>query len=161
MARKDGFSVGDPAAVARRFSEQVPHSRDLGMRIDAMDNNQVHMRLDPKPWLLDADDAASLCSSVLYSLADSAAGISVYVATRTLTPIATLDLRMDYWRPAAGDCAVLAIARCLHFTEEIAFVQCEIRSEGYIQPVATGTATFMRNTRGQRFQAPDEKDQCA
>ncbi len=161
MVGEGGLPGGDPVAVVRQFGEQVPHSRDLGMQVLAVEDDQVRMRLVPQPWLLDDDDAADLCSSVLYSLADSAAGLAVYAATRTLTPIATLDLRMDYLRPAAGDRAVVALARCLRFTEDVALVHCEIRSEGQTQPVATGTVTFMRNTQGRRFQATDEGDQRA
>lgn len=161
MTREGGLPGGDPVVIARQFGDQVPHSRDLGMQVLAVEDGHVRMRLVPQPWLLDDDDTAELCSSVLYSLADSAAGLAVYAATRTLTPIATLDLRMDYLRPAAGDCAVVALARCLRYTEDVAFVHCEIRSEGQTQPVATGTVSFMRNTPGQRFQAADEGDQRA
>lgn len=101
----------------------------------------------------DDDDREEICTSILYSLADSACGLAVFAEAQELTPIATLDLRMDYLRPADGERALLAVATCLHLTEEIAFIQCDILSHGDSQPVATGSATFVRNTSGQRFQA--------
>ena len=96
MAGASGLPDNDPVAVARRFGEQVPHSRDVGMRVVAVEADQVRMRLAPQPWLLADDDAEEICTSVLYSLADSAAGLAVFAAAGELTPIATLDLRMDY-----------------------------------------------------------------
>lgn len=158
MAGTGGLPDDDPVAMARQFGEQVPHSRDLGVQVVAVEDDQVRMRLAPRPWLLADDDAGEICSSVLYSLADSAAGLAVLAAARNLTPVATLDLRMDYLRPAAGDRALLAVAHCHHLTDDVAFIHCEILSEGQEQPVATGTATFIRNTRGNRFQTVDESD---
>ncbi|MDT0618388.1 PaaI family thioesterase [Salinisphaera sp. P385] len=161
MAGASGSPDNAPVAVARQFGEQVPHSRDLGMRVVAVEADQVRMRLAPQLWLLADDDAEEICTSVLYSLADSAAGLAVFAASGELTPIATLDLRMDYLRPAASDRALLAQARCLHLTDDVAFVHCDVLSEGQEQPVATGKATFMRNTRGKRFQAAGEGDNGA
>lgn len=151
----------DPVAVVRQFSEQVPHSRDLGMEVVAVEADRVRMRLAPPQWLRADDGADEICSGVLYSLADSAAGLAVFAAAQALSPIATLDLRMDYLRPATIDRALLAIAGCLHITDEVAFVRCEIFSEGKAQPVATGSATFMRNTPGQRFKTFNEQEDGA
>jgi uncharacterized protein (TIGR00369 family) len=156
-AGADGLPDHGPVAVARQFGEQVPHSRDLGMQVVAMAADQVRMRLAPQPQLLADDDAGDICSSVLYSLADSASGLAVFAATRELKPIATLDLRMDYLRPAAGERALVATARCHHLTEDVAFVHCEVFSEGMDEPVAKGNATFMRGTQGKRFQATSER----
>lgn len=157
MFGTDKFPDDDLSAIVRQFGEQVPHSSDLGMEVVALEAGQVRMRLAPQPWLLADDDAEEICSSVLYSLADSAAGLAVFAAARELAPIATLDLRMDYLRPAAIDRALVATACCRHLTDEVAFIHCEIFSEGEAQPAATGSATFMRNTAGKRFKTVNEK----
>lgn len=159
MPGAGGFAGKDPLALARQFGEHVPHSRDLGVQVVAVKADQVRMRLSPQAWLLADDESQEICTSVLYSLADSAAGLAVFAAARELSPIATLDLRMDYLRPAAGDRALSALARCLHLTDDVAFVHCELLSEGQEQPVALGRVTFMRNTRGKPLQAPAEAAQ--
>ena len=150
-------ALGDPVALARFFCERVPHSRDLGMAILPTEGPQARMRLVPQAHLLD-DTRVSICSSVLYSLADSAAGLAVFAATRTLTPIATLDLRMNYLRPALGDHALVVEARCEAVTDDVAFVRCLVHAEGRAEPVATGDATFMRGTRGRRFDAEPPRE---
>ena len=155
------MSNNDHVTVARRFNEQVPHSKDLGMEVVAVETDQVRMRLAPQPWFLTDDCTEEICSSVLYSLADSAAGLAVFAAARELAPIATLDLRMDYLRPAAIGRALLTTAHCRHLSDEVAFIHCEIFSEGEEQPVATGSASFMRNTPGKRFKTFNEQEDNA
>ncbi len=157
MTEASGLPGDDPVVLARHFGEQVPHTRDLGVRVISVEADQVRMCLAPQPWLLADDDTGEICTSVLYSLADSAAGLAVLAAAGDLAPIATLDLRMDYLRPAAGDRALSALARCLQLTDDVAFVHCEVLTEGHEQPVATGKATFMRNTRGQRLRVAIEE----
>ncbi|MDE0853414.1 MAG: PaaI family thioesterase [Nevskia sp.] len=143
-------AMSDPVALARLFCERVPHSRDLGIEILSLDGPQTRMRLAPLWYLMDAD-ASAICSSVLFSLADAAAGLAVFGATRTLTPIATLDLRMNYLRPAPADRGLVADAHCLAVTGDVAFVHCQGHVEGSTELLATGDATFMCGTRGRRF----------
>ncbi|MEN8821358.1 MAG: PaaI family thioesterase [Abyssibacter sp.] len=161
MAGTDGVAGHDPVAVARQFGEQVPHSRDLGMQVLTMEADQVRMRLVPGPDL-HADDAADeLCSSVLFSLVDSACGLAVFAAIQELTPIATLDLRMDYLRPAGRERALMASARCHHWSDDVAFVRCQVFSEGLDGPVAIGNATFMRATQGRHFESKASQGNAA
>ena len=150
MAGTGNLADHDPVAVARQFGEQVPHSSDLGMEVLAMEADQVRMRLVPGPELHADDAAEELCTSVLYSLVDSACGLAVFAALRELKPIATLDLRMDYLRPAGSERALVATARCHHLTDDVAFVRCEVSSEEEDGPVAIGNATFMRGTQSKR-----------
>ena len=87
--------------------------------------------------------------------------MAVFAGALELMPIATLDLRMDYLRPAIGDRALLAVATCRHLTDEVAFIHCDILSESDSALLATANATFMRNTQGQRFQAGGRKKEGA
>ena len=143
----------DAVTTAWQFTEQVPHGRDLGMQVVSVDQGQVCMRLTPQSWMFAHKDTKEICTSVLYSLADSAGGLAVFAGALELMPIATLDLRMDYLRPAIGDRALLAVATCRHLTDEVAFIHCDILSESDSALLATANATFMRNTRGRQFQA--------
>ncbi len=153
MIESNRVHHSDAVTAAWQFTEQVPHSKDLGMHIVSVKGSQVCMRLTPQPWMLTNEGSKEICTSVLYSLADSASGLSVFAEARELTPIATLDLRMDYLRPATGDHVLLAVATCRHLTDEVAFIHCDILCEGDSQLLATANATFMRNTRGRQFQA--------
>ncbi len=109
------------------------------------------MRLTPQSWMFAQEDTKEICTSLLYSLADSAGGLAVIAGAMELMPIATLDLRMDYLRPANGDRALLAVATCRHLTDQVAFIDCDIFCEADSELLATAKATFMRNTHGQQF----------
>ena len=143
----------DAVTTAWQFTEQVPHGRDLGMQVVSVDQGQVCMRLTPQSWMFAHKDTKEICTSVLYSLADSAGGLAVFAGALELMPIATLDLRMDYLRPAIGDRALSAVATCRHLSDDVAFIHCDILSEGNRELLATANATFMRNTQGQQFHA--------
>ena len=153
MTHSNRNQRSDAVTMAWRFTEQVPHGKDLDMQVISLNGTQVCMRLAPQPWMFTDDNTKELCTSVLYSLADSASGLAVFAEAKDLSPIATLDLRMDYLRPARGDRALLAVATCRHLTDEVAFIHCDILSEGNRELLATANATFMRNTQGQQFHA--------
>ncbi|ABM24859.1 hypothetical protein AGRI_02970 [Alishewanella agri BL06] len=137
--------------AACQFTEQVPHARALGIQVVSVDRDQVRMRLTPQSWMFAQEDTKEICTSLLYSLADSAGGLAVIAGAMELMPIATLDLRMDYLRPANGDRALLAVATCRHLTDQVAFIDCDIFCEADSELLATAKATFMRNTHGQQF----------
>lgn len=161
MTESNRAQHSDAVTTAWQFTEQVPHGRDLGMQVVSVNGNQVCMRLTPQPWMFAEEDTKEICTSVLYSLADSAGGLAVFAGALELMPIATLDLRMDYLRPAIGDRALLAVATCRHLTDEVAFIHCDILSESDSALLATANATFMRNTQGQQFQAGGRKKEGA
>lgn len=143
----------DAVTKACQFTEQVPHVRDLGIQVISVDRGQVRLRITPQSWMFAQEDTKEICTSILYSLADSAGGLAVIARVRELMPIATLDLRMDYLRPAIGDRALSAVATCRHLSDDVAFIHCDILSEGNRELLATANATFMRNTQGQQLHA--------
>ena len=138
--------------MARHFCDAVPHNRDLGIEIVSMENELATMRLKPHPGLLGDSSRNLVFNSVALSLADACSGLAVFVATKTLLPISTLDLRMDYLRAAPGHQAMTAIASCYRHTAEIAFVRCSVYSEGIAEPVAIGSSVFMRAKEGGKGQ---------
>jgi len=138
--------------IARHFCDSVPHNRDLGIEIVSMDNELATMRLKPHPGLLGDSSRNLVFNSVNLSLADACSGLAVFIATKTLLPISTLDLRMDYLRAAPGHQALTAIASCYRHTTEIAFVRCSVYSEGTVEPVAIGSSVFMRAKEGGKGQ---------
>jgi acyl-coenzyme A thioesterase PaaI-like protein len=87
---------------------------------------------------------------VITSALDSASGAAVGSALAARVegmagwrPIATLDLRIDYMKPAMPGKDLLARAECYKLTRNVAFVRGTAYHDDPADPIATSVATFM------------------
>jgi uncharacterized protein (TIGR00369 family) len=99
-------------------------------------------------------------------LADSACGLAVGAALVERAPYATLDLRMDYLRPAGPGQEVHCDAHCYRLTRNVAFVRAEVWQAQRDEPIATAQASFMLSTApgkrpGSDAAAPSERAEDA
>lgn len=134
-------------ATAQQFVDATPHNKALGMRITALERGHVTLRVDSRPDLGGDPERGLYFPSVLLTLADAACGVACMSAINRLEPIATLDLRIDYLRPVSVEQPLLAHAHCHRYTDEVAFLHCDIRAETADEPAALVTASFMRTRR--------------
>ena len=100
------------------------------------------------PWaehLVGDPDTGVLHGGVITAVLDNASGMAV--RREGLPPearaIATLDLRIDYMRPARPREDLIVQADCTRMTRSIAFVRAVAHDGDPDDPVATSTATFM------------------
>lgn len=128
------------------FLSGIPYCRASGMSLVSIEKGRASLKLPGSPtWTGDAQRQLIHpgCSSVL---ADSACGMAVSSSLDTLEPIATLDLRMDYLRPATAGADLICEAHCYRLTRHIAFVRGDVFQSGDAEPVAAVIAAFMRGT---------------
>jgi uncharacterized protein (TIGR00369 family) len=95
------------------------------------------------------EDKTLLHGGVLTALLDSVFGLANFVAIDGISSMATLDLRVDYLRPAKSRADVMVRAECYRQTRHIAFNSGSIWFDEPDQAeVARGTASFAL-TRGK------------
>ena len=138
----------DPAALVSVLESMVafvPHNRALGMKFVALDGTRLTVALPYDPKLVGNPVTRVLHGGAITALMDATCGLSVYLKLREPIPVATLDLRIDYLRPATPDQTVHARAECFKLTRNVAFVRCEaFHPDAEADLVAVANGTFIR-----------------
>jgi uncharacterized protein (TIGR00369 family) len=150
------MSEDDHAAAAARirrfidrFMEAVPHLQALGIGFVGAGPDWAELQMPYAPQLVAYPDTGVIASGAIFSLMDSAAGMSVLMKRGRLEPHATLDLRCDYLRPAKPGQTVVGRAECYKITHRVAFVRGIAHDGDPDRPVAHVAGTFMfTNTNG-------------
>jgi acyl-coenzyme A thioesterase PaaI-like protein len=83
---------------------------------------------------------------VITALLDTLCGAVVMAAVAEGTPLATLDLRIDYLHPATPEETIRASAECYKVTANVAFVRGLAYHEAIDDPIAHCAGTFMLGT---------------
>jgi uncharacterized protein (TIGR00369 family) len=130
------------------FSDMIPHSKALGLKIVSVRRGFGSMRLDWREELVGNPETGVLAGGPLTALMDSCCGMSVATMLKDPAPFATLDLRIDYVRPATPGQAVIAEAECYRMTRSVAFTRAFAHHGDAKDPIAAAAGTFMLGTKG-------------
>ena len=115
-----------------------PYHRFLQPQPVSAQNGTIIIRLPYRPEFRRADDSADYHGGVLAALVDIAAHAVVAVSIGRMAP--TIDLRIDYLRPAPG-VDLIATAKVLRLGRSIARADVEIVGDGTALLVV-GRGTF-------------------
>jgi acyl-coenzyme A thioesterase PaaI-like protein len=125
------------------------HPGWLGLRYRAHGVDWVELEL---PWRVDLvgdERRPVLASGPIVSLMDMAAGMSIWAANGEFRPFATLDLRVDYIRPAKERASVVGRVTCYRRTRSAAFVRGTAHDGEQGDPIAEVSGVFMALDPGQ------------
>jgi uncharacterized protein (TIGR00369 family) len=139
--------------LVRAFSINVPHNKALGMRIVDMQPKVAVFELPYDEKLVGNPDTGVLHGGAITALLDGASGAAVFAALEDFVPIATLDLRIDYLRPAEAGKAVLARATCYKLAKNVAFTRAVAYHDDPEDPIAHSVGTFMLSTKVGNLQS--------
>jgi uncharacterized protein (TIGR00369 family) len=147
-ARVDSRDMADDSLRFQRwFSDGIPHNRALGITVLEVGKAAARFRLPYSAALVGNPDNGVLHGGAITSLLDGVSGAAVFAALATLAPIATLDLRIDYLRPADAGRDVVGHATCYKVTRNVAFTRAVAYHDDETDPIASAVGTFMLATR--------------
>ncbi|WP_093161085.1 PaaI family thioesterase [Aliiruegeria lutimaris] len=138
--------------VARELIESLPFSRALGMRLEEIEPGRTVLSMPYDERLVGDPRTGVIHGGAVSALMDTTAGATVMARPDGTGITATIDLRIDYMRPARPGQRLTCEAHCYHATRSVAFVRAVTRDEEDSDvPVATavGAFTFERKETGE------------
>lgn len=133
--------------VIDQFMKAIPQMRALGIRYSGAGRDWAELTL---PWAeklvaYPGPDGKPgvIASGAIFTLMDSVGGFSVQAARKMPSRIATVDLRLDYLRPARPEQTVYGYSKVQKLTRTIAFVRGYAHDGDRDDPVALMSGSFM------------------
>lgn len=128
----------------------MPHGREIAMRLHRSENGHAHLSVPYDQRLVGDPQTGVLHGGVITALLDSACGAAVLSAAENPAVTATLDLRIDYMRPATAGQTVHAKAECYRMTRTIAFTRAVAYHTDPNDPIASAAGSFIVEPAGAK-----------
>ena len=139
--------LADKPGVIARLNEamiaSVPLNAALGLTVVDFDLGVAVVRLPYRAELVGNPVTGVLHGGAVTALMDATCGLAVFMKMEAPTRIATLDLRIDYLKPATPPKDVLARAECYKLGRQVAFVRATAYHDDLGDAIASAAGTFV------------------
>jgi uncharacterized protein (TIGR00369 family) len=125
------------------FARRVGHGGALGILYVDHGDVWVELGLDYSEMLVGIAETGVLASGPIVSLMDMATSMAIWVRLGRFRPQVTLDLRVDYLRPAVPGRRIVGRGECYGITRSVSFVRGTAHDGDPTDPVAHVTGTFI------------------
>ena len=142
------------AALRFLFEERVAFNRVIGLRVGEITPERVHGSLEMKPELIGHDTHHRLHGGVISATLDAMAGLAIMAAIgarhmaetpaqrmHRFAKLGTIDLRVDYLRPATGASFTLT-AEVMRLGSRVASTRMDFRDAAG-ELLASGAAAYI------------------
>ncbi|MEH6403492.1 MAG: PaaI family thioesterase [Sneathiella sp.] len=136
----EGFDISQIQGI---IDVGIPQCGDIGVKVLELEDSGVTMSIPYNEKFSGNPVSGVLHGGIITTLIDSASGMCIYIKLKKYIPIATLDLRIDYLKPATPFEELRAYAECYRLTKQIAFVRAVAYHTDRNDPIANSVSTFM------------------
>ncbi|MGF1462600.1 MAG: PaaI family thioesterase [Maricaulaceae bacterium] len=130
-------------ALIPLIAEGSPHAKALGFVMEKLGPAHCRMRAPADARFIGDPDTGVVAGGLVTALLDHASGMAAFAGMGAQASPATLDLRIDYLRPAKPGADIVAMADCFKVTRSVAFVRACAHDGDPEDAVATAQAAFM------------------
>lgn len=136
--------------LVRQFAPNVintvPYAKTLGFELVELEPGKATAKAPYKDVTIGDIETGIIHGGVVTALLDNVSGVAVIAALKEMRSTATLDLRIDYMRPAEVGRDIIAEAECYHMTRTVAFTRAWAYHETKDRVIATASGSFALNT---------------
>jgi len=144
----------DPLQRVRAMIQFTPQARAIAMEVTRIEPARVWGLVPYREEFIGDPETGVIAGGVITTFLDTLCGTAAVAAMERPTTVATIDLRIDYMRPATPQRDVLAEAHCYKLGRSVAFVRAVAYDETPDNPIAHVAAAFMVNSNnGRKFGA--------
>ncbi len=133
---------------AQRFLSALRHCQVLGMRVHGVTPAGLTLCLPYSTQIIGNPETGVIHGGAITTLMDTTCGISTVCVLPEFEVCPTIDLRIDYMRPAEPNKDVYGFAECYRVTPHIIFTRGYAYQDDPQQPIAHVVGTFMRMGKG-------------
>lgn len=139
---KPEVPMPETSTIAASFIDALPHSKALGMALETLSEGMAVVAMPYDPRLIGDPETGVIHGGAVSALMDTAASVAVLSHPASGGSAATLNLRIDYMRPATPGQTLRARAECHHVTRSVAFIRALATDDDTSRPVAMATGAF-------------------
>jgi uncharacterized protein (TIGR00369 family) len=135
-------------SIQEKMTELPPHAQALGMQLVEAGQRRCKVRVPYALHLVGDPDTGILHGGVITATLDNASGWAVrcHEDWTDGVSMATLDIRIDYMKPATPKQDLIVEAECYQMGRSVAFVRAWAHQGDKDKPVATSIGAFMLGT---------------
>ena len=146
-----GYGTGDSAVDrVNAMIQFTPQAKALGVSVTQTAKGRAWGKVPYRAELVGDPDTGVIAGGVLTTFLDQLCGAAAILAMDQPTIVATIDLRIDYMRPAQPGRDVLAEAQCYKIGKTIAFVRATAYEDTPDNPIAHVTSAFAINSNKKK-----------
>ena len=137
--------MAKPTPEQASFTEFLPLCKAMKMQVTDVDTDiggaTITMPYDPE--MIGDPDTGVIHGGPVSVLLDSVSCLAVTMHPENTAMTATIDLRIDYMRPAPPGQDLIATAQVYHTTRTVAFIRATAFADDQTKPIAQATGAFV------------------
>jgi len=127
------------------MTKMTPWARETGFQVTRIEEAHVWGVQPFSEHLVGEPGSGVIHGGVVTTMLDNLCGMACSTAMQEFRFVATLDLRIDYMRPAPPRQEIMAEAECYHLTRSVAFCRAWAYHETRDKVIATAQGAFAIN----------------